>query len=107
MKKIIRIQFLHLFTDGTDTVAAFDAADVIKIWREMTGEKDRYEIEFDLIPDRKIIEVCSEPDDFEEMKKGRPVFSKLGKGKTFPFISAPAWAWALNNGRGFLYSTEW
>ena len=108
-KQLLRIQRLHCFTDGTDTYVAFDIPDAIEVWKEMTGEKyrsDDYD-DFEPIQDKTIIKIGCETDDFDDMKKDRPLFSELGQGKTYPFISAPAWAWALNNGRGFLCSTEW
>ena len=107
----IKVQRLHLFTDGYDTYAAFDANDAIDAWKEYTGETKRDEDseEFEQIPDREIFRIGSWPEDWEETKKDRPLFSKCHEGKDgyHPGISARAWMWALHNGRGFVCSTEY
>jgi hypothetical protein len=111
LSKFIRIQRLHLFTDDTDTFVAYDRADAVEAWKEHYGEneRDRSYDDFEQIPDAERLTIGSEPADFEATKKTCPLFSKIddGEGKEYPSISAPAWAWALNNGRGFLCSTEW
>jgi hypothetical protein len=109
MNKVFRLQRLHVFTDDEGTaLIAFDPGDAIKAWEEWTGDKwDETYAPFTVqISDRAIIPIHSESDDFDDFKKHRPPFSKIGMGKIFPFVSAPAWLWCLWNGRGFLYSSE-
>jgi hypothetical protein len=109
IKPLFRIQRLHIFTDGRDTYIAFDPLDAVEAWKELTGEKSRseYDEPFELIPDKEIIKIGSD-DDWDEFVQRSPVFSKIHKHPDYnPEIAAPAWAWILQNGRGFLCSTEW
>ncbi|MDD5367479.1 MAG: hypothetical protein PHQ40_00475 [Anaerolineaceae bacterium] len=106
-KRLLRIQRLHLFSNGTDTHVAFDKLDAVEVWKEMTGEKEYDYDEFELVPDSTIVKIGCEPDTFDEMKKSRPLFSKLNPDTEYPTVSAPAWMWALQNGRGYLCGPEW
>lgn len=108
--KRIRLQRLHIFSDDTTSIVAFDFHDAMKAWEEWTNDKwdDSYD-PFDIqLKDTAIITICCEPSDFDDFKKHRPPFSKIRKGNgiSLPAISAPAWLWCLWNGRGFLCSTE-
>jgi hypothetical protein len=109
-KQLVRIQRLHLFSNGTDTVVAFDEMDAIKVWEEWSGDQwDSSYDPFERVSDRKMIKIQFEPCDFEYAKRDRPLLSKVVE-KTdieYPYIAAPAWVWALNDGRCFLCSTEW
>jgi hypothetical protein len=111
LKQFVRIQRLHLFTDDTDTVVAYDANDAVEVWKEHTEDsRDVFDPPFEQVPDNQIQTISSEIYDFEDMKKHAPLFSKISPGKDYdecPSVSAPAWAWALHDGRCFLCSTEW
>ncbi len=106
----IRIQRLHLFADDTDTFVAFDAADAEKTYFEHVGEtrQDSCGISdmepYVQIDDDALIKLW-----FEDEEKSYPLFSKIErpKDRDLFFVTAPAWAWVLHNGRGFLCSTEW
>jgi hypothetical protein len=112
MKKIseyFRFQWLHVFSDDYEMYVAFDQKDAIEVWKEFTGETDRDDSydEFCQIPDLERVRIGFYPEDFEDFEKHKPLFSKikLSKGGN-PSISAPAWAWILINGRGFLSGHE-
>jgi hypothetical protein len=107
--KLFRIQFLQVFTDGVDTYVAYDPDDAVRAWMELTGEKDRgdYNEPFEQIPATKILTIGAD-DNWDEFKAHRPLFSKIHVRPDYnPTIKAPVWAWVLQNGRGFLCSTEW
>lgn len=111
LTNFFRIQRLHLFSDGIDTFVAYDQADAIEAWKEHTceQERDKFSDEFEQVPDRRTFTIRCERVDLDAEKRIRPPFSKVWDNgeMVFPMISAPAWAWALQNGRGFLSSTEW
>jgi hypothetical protein len=108
--RIFRLQRLRVFSDGCDSYVAFDPQDAVEAWKELTCEegRDEYADPFNQVPDSKILTIgCECCEDFDDLKRRRPLFSKLHPDEDFPSISAPAWAWALQNGRGFLSSKEW
>ena len=105
----VRIKILHLFTDGEDTYVAFDQEDAEKCFYEFIGET-RAECTGDteIEPYNKIPLFSKVNIWFEDECKKYPLFSTVEKkDKPDRFrVTAPAWAWALFNGRGFLCSTE-
>jgi hypothetical protein len=111
LKQFVRIQRLHLFTDGTDTVAAYDEVDAVEVWEEYTEDsRDIFADPFAQVPDREIYKISYDSCDFRHGIATRPLFSKIEPGDGYGIysrISAPAWMWALHEGRGFVCSTEW
>jgi hypothetical protein len=106
----IMVQRLHLFTDDTDTFVAFDAADAEKAYSEHVGETRSDSIGIsDLDPYIQIKDDAPVTLWFEDDEKSYPLFSKIErpKDRELFYVTAPAWAWVLHNGRGFLCSTEW
>jgi hypothetical protein len=106
----IQVQRLHLFTDDTDTFVAFDAADAEKTYLEHVGETRADSIGIpDLEPYIQLKDNTPVKLWFEDEEKSYPLFSKIErpKDRELFFVTAPAWAWALHNGRGFLCSTEY
>jgi hypothetical protein len=102
----LSLQRLHVFTDGTDSVVGFDLTDAVDAWTENIGEdREDYYDEFYPVRDGESIRINIDAYD-SLANQNRPLCSKIDMGRV-PFISAPAWAWALQNGRGFLCSTEW
>lgn len=107
----VRIQMLHLFVDDTDTYVAFDADDAENCFSEFIGEtRKECTGDPDLEPYEKVKDFSLVKFLFEDECKTYPLFSKVDlseePGRRF-CVTAPAWAWALYNGRGFLCSTEY
>lgn len=78
---------LHVFTDGVDSVVAYDADDAAAVWNEHIG--DDYEGDgFEPFPDDKSLTIDRSDEDLgHETKTCRE--------------------WADTEGRGFLCSTEY
>lgn len=105
----LRVQRLHIWTDDSTWVVAFDPDDAKKAWVESVGgEWDETYEPFDrMIPDNHEFKIVCEPDDWDDFWRHRPMFARADfNDRYFKAIIAPAWAWCLNNGRGFLSSTE-
>jgi hypothetical protein len=95
----IKIQILRPFADDCDTYIAYDSEDAKKAYAESVDEPRDPELD-PLEP----ISLNSKLTIFSEDLDGPwPLFSTI-KDHT---VTAPAWAWALWNGRGFLCSTEY
>ena len=110
----VEIKHLQVFTNSCDSVVAYDPQDAAKVYEETTGEEyDDWSGNepFYKVDDREKITICAvEEDQIDQMLKERPLFSKFLPGDDrdgLPAIKAPAWAWALKIGRGWLCSTEW
>jgi len=109
MKRFKRIfQRLHVFTDDYTSVVAYDIEDAAAVYIEWSGcsKEDIEDTSFVQVPDRENVTISSYPEDFESFKRTRPLLSKIHTDKEIPYITAPAWAWALQNKRGFLCSYE-
>jgi hypothetical protein len=109
-KSIIRIKRLHLFTDGTDICVALDGEDAIRCCMDLTGEDNSEDYgPFYRMPDHYILKIgCEDLDAFDDCLRHSPFLSWTDSNRPgWPMICAPAWVWALQNGRGFLCSSEW
>ena len=111
----LNVQRLHLFTNDYDTYVAFSVDDVEECVLAFTGESqqdiDAEENPFVEIPDSSPVSIVWRTDDIKDMRKHCPVFAKMelikdDYGIYYWKVTTPAWAWALQNGRGFLCSTE-
>jgi hypothetical protein len=105
--KCIRIQKLHVFTNDVDWYVAFDKEDVKKAYEEYTGDSwDESYDEFYQLSDFGNLSISSERESFEDFKKHAPLFSKKYIKNDYGYVKAKNWQWILDNGRGFLCSTE-
>lgn len=110
----IKVQRLHVFYNETDTYIAFDLEDAEKAVFDTVGET-RLEMEgesiinnpFKPVSDSTKISINIEPSDYRPFQN--PLFAKIKHEKEgdYYIVSAPAWAWILENGRGMLCSTEY
>jgi hypothetical protein len=98
----IRIQRLHLYTDDTDTYIAFDEKDAEKLWEENCDI--RLDEELNRVKDTQRITYSVEPEEYN--RRDYPFFAKIERTEFYVEIAMPAWAWALQNGRGFFCTTE-
>jgi hypothetical protein len=108
----IRIQRLHLFTDNVDTFVAFDADDAERCYFEHVGEtREDSAGDSDLDPyyqikDNSPIKIWFEDED--DLSGSKPLFSRVQRKEGSPAtVTAPAWAWIIEHGRGFLCSTAY
>ena len=70
MRKLLRyfqIRRLHIFSDDTTSIVAFDPDDARRAWMEWSGSEwdDSYEPFDRQLKDRSIVTISCEPDDFE------------------------------------------
>lgn len=108
----INIQRLHLFTDDVETFVAYDELDVLRVaalFRHHSLEEELEQndgIIFEQIKDTEEISIRIEEEE-DRLQCSRMPFAKIeDKGQGLYVVTAPAWIWALFNGRGFLSSTE-
>ena len=110
----IRFQRLHVFENEAEIYIAYDEEDCEKAFKEFVGEfgvqidDDVINDPFTVIKDNAIIRINFEEDSID--LKHLPLFAKVSPKNNFKgyhLVSAPAWAWILFNGRGFLCSDEW
>jgi len=107
---LFRVQRLRIFTDGYTWMVAYDQDDAKLAFEEYTRDRwdQSYEPFCEVVPDRKAFSVFCDPDCWDYFWKNRPLFSRRDLSDPYrPTIVAPAWAWVLKNGRGFLSSTEY
>lgn len=100
---------LHVFDDGYTHVVAHDPDDAAAVYIEWTGCSldDIDDNPFEPVPDKAIIKVGYDRADIEARKWWWwPPFAKAHPEGDFPYISAPAWLWALWSGRGVLCSQD-
>lgn len=106
----LKFQLLSVYANDVEKIVAFDPEDAKRAWEESIGGEwdESYEPYKYRLKASELITIYSEPDDFDEFKRHRPIFSKFAVNETgFCVVSAPAWLWVLWNGRGFLCSTEY
>lgn len=109
IKLPVRLQRLHIWTDHSTWVVAFDEGDAKKAYCEYIGDKwdESYDPFDDQVPDTQEFKIHCEKGDWSEFWKRRPLFARADfTDPELPIIIAPAWAWILQNGRGFLSSVE-
>jgi hypothetical protein len=109
MSDFLKRLWLHVYSDGVDTVVAFSEADAIKVWEEWAGDKwdDSYN-PFERCPDWEKQGIECEIENLDIAMRDAPIFSrasvtKQGNG----CVTAYNKLWAIEHGRGFLCSTEW
>jgi hypothetical protein len=109
MKNPFQLRKLHVFTNEIEWYVAFDPEDAIKAFEEFTGDSWDYSSyeEYYKIQDDVYIKVFCELDNFDDFKKHAPLFSTVWKDDQWGYCKAKAWLWVLNNGRGFLCSSEY
>ena len=101
----IRIEVLRAYTDDHDTYVAFSGQDADKAYEEFVGDpRDQADSDpWEGISLFGKLNVYS-----EDKLRHYPLFAKVKKNEYGGInISAPAWAWVFDNGRGFLCSTEY
>jgi len=110
----IEVKRLQVFTNSCDCVVAYDPQDAAQVYEETTGtEYDDWGGEepfYKVKGCEKLTISAVEEGQIEDMLRDRPLFSMIlpkNECNFYPGIKAPAWAWALKNGRGWLSSTEW
>lgn len=93
--------------DRADVVVAQDLSDALTVWEGHTGENRQDVTEVRQIPAdehvRIVDEDATDPDTVECPGGGIREMRAAGG----VVVDAPAAAWALYSGRGFLCSTEW
>jgi hypothetical protein len=108
----VKIQRLHLFTDDEETFVAYDELDALRVAalsrRHSLEDELKHNdgIIYEQIKDTVKIPVLIEEEE-DRLQCSRMPFTKIeDKGQGLYLVTAPAWVWALFNGRGFLSSTE-
>ena len=106
----IKFKMLHVFegSEGFYWVVAYDEMDAIRVCIDVLDyDLDNVET-FHKIRDFSLFSI-SEEDSVDKNDLFIPLLGHVEHDDQRDYwkISAPAWAWALANGRGFLCSTEY
>ena len=111
--QIEKIGLWNVYTNGTDTFVAASFEDLKDVYAEMYGTSmgdDEVDIDdWSIVEPGTIIAIGIEGQDFPPEPNDLPQNATVRKSNSvddFYVVSATAKAWAKQNGRGFLCSTE-